>query len=204
MSLALDHGRPRPRAERIGPGAFVFVVGPSGVGKDTLLAHARAQLSGEPRISFVRRVVTRQSDAGIEDHDTMSDAAFEDAEARGAFALTWSAHGLRYGIPQGVDRVVAGGGVAVANGSRAAIPALRSRYLNVVVAEITATPEVLAARLAARGRESREQIGARLKRGARIGAAERPTVTIANDSRPEVAGELLVAAILSALARPSP
>ena len=35
MSLALDPGRPRPRSERIGPGAFVFVVGPSGAGKDT-------------------------------------------------------------------------------------------------------------------------------------------------------------------------
>ena len=71
-------------------------------------------------------------------------------------------------------------------------------------AEGSASVADLIARLAARGRESREQIGARLKRGARIGAAERPTVTIANDSRPEVAGELLVAAILSALARPSP
>ncbi|MET0596810.1 MAG: phosphonate metabolism protein/1,5-bisphosphokinase (PRPP-forming) PhnN [Mesorhizobium sp.] len=202
MSLALDPGRPRPRSERIGPGAFVFVVGPSGAGKDTLLAHARAQLSGEPRISFVRRVVTRLADAGTEDHDTLSDAAFEEAEARGAFALTWSAHGLRYGIPQGVDRVVAGGGVAVANGSRGAIPALRSRYVNVVVAEITAAPEILAARLAARGRENRQQIGSRLQRAARLGAAERPTITIANDSRPEGAGELLVAAILSALARP--
>ncbi len=42
-------------------GAFVAVVGPSGAGKDTLIAHAKAALADEPQVDFVRRVITRLS-----------------------------------------------------------------------------------------------------------------------------------------------
>ena len=121
-------------------GAFVAVVGPSGAGKDTLIAHARAALADEPQVEFVRRVITRPSDGETEDHDTLADAEFLEAQAEGAFALAWEAHGLRYGLPASVDRAIENGHVAVANVSRGALPALRQRYANVAVVEITADP----------------------------------------------------------------
>ena len=82
-------------------GTFVAVVGSSGVGKDTIMAYARARLGDE--LVVVRRVVTRDSDGGSEDHDSMSIEQFEAAESEGHFALAWSAHGLRYGLPAGID-----------------------------------------------------------------------------------------------------
>ena len=109
--------------------------------------------------------------AATEDHDTLADAAFVEAEADGAFAIAWEAHGLRYGLPADVDRAIANGHVAVANVSRGALPALRQRYANVAVVEITAEPEILAERLAGRGRESRGEVLARLART----VAVRPT-----------------------------
>ncbi len=184
--------------ERLGPGTFVFVVGPSGAGKDTLLDHARRRLASEARVSFVRRVVTRQADDN-EDNESLSEPAFAEAQARGAFALTWRAHGLSYGIPRDVEPVIAAGGVVVANGSRAAVAALRSRFAHVLVAEITASPEIRAARLLARGRETRAVIMARLARPAPGPADTRATVTIENHAAPEAAGERLVAAIGHAL-----
>ncbi len=99
-------------------GAFIAVVGPSGAGKDTLIAHARAALSGEPQVEFVRRVITRPCDGATEDHDTLADAAFDEALADGAFAIAWEAHGLRYGLPASVDLAIENGHVAVANVSR--------------------------------------------------------------------------------------
>lgn len=174
-------------------GRMVAVVGASGVGKDTVLSFARQALSGAPRIHFVRRVITRQADPGSEDHDTLSDAAFRVAEADGRFAATWQAHGLSYGIPAGVDAWLRDGDIAVLNGSRAAIATLAARYAGLVVVEITATPDVLAQRLANRGRESAAEVRARLERR----VAPRPegvrNISIDNSGPIEKAGERLVA-----------
>jgi ribose 1,5-bisphosphokinase len=189
----------RAQAEAIGPGVFVAVVGPSGAGKDTLLNYAKAQLAGEDRCSFVRRTITRPCDMISEDHETLHETAFDEAEAAGAFALSWEAHGLKYGLPARVDDVLAAGGVAVANVSRAAIATLRTRYRSVMVVEVTANAETLAARLASRGRESRGEVLARLARFAptRIEGA----TTIDNSGSPEIAGERLVSLLREAMER---
>ena len=67
-------------------GVFVAVVGPSGAGKDTVIAYARDRFADDASVEFVRRVITRPSDAASEDHDTLEDAAFEEAENASAFA----------------------------------------------------------------------------------------------------------------------
>ena len=180
-------------------GVFVAVVGPSGAGKDTIIDYAREALRDESGVEFVRRVITRPSDASSEDHDTLADAAFDEAESRGAFALSWSAHGLRYGLPASVDRAIANGRVAIANLSRGALPALRARYANVAVVEITAKHEVLAERLAARGRESRGEVLARLARAAPVDNGG-DVVTIDNSGAREDAGERFLAIVRKAVA----
>ncbi len=180
-------------------GVFIAVVGPSGAGKDTIIGYAREKLADEGGVEFVRRVITRPSDASAEDHDTLADAAFDEADQHGAFALSWSAHGLKYGLPADVDKVVANGRVAIANLSRGALPALRERYANVAVVEITAKPEVLAERLSVRGRESRGEVMARLARAAPVDRSA-DVLTIDNSGAREEAGERFVAIVRKAIA----
>ena len=182
-------------------GVFVAVVGPSGVGKDTLINFARAQLAGEPGFVFVRRVITRAADAASEDHDSLSSKDFAAAEAAGAFALAWDAHGLRYGLPVAVDAAIAAGKVVVANMSRQMLGALRDRYENCIVVEVWARPEVIAQRLSARGRESAEAIAARL---ARPQPGIEGAVRIENSAARETAGEALVALLRNAARYPHP
>lgn len=180
-------------------GAFVAVVGPSGAGKDTLIAHAKSALAGEPQVDFVRRVITRPCDGETEEHDSLAEAEFAEAQSEGAFALAWEAHGLRYGLPASIDRAIENGHVAVANVSRGALPALRRRYANVAVVEVTADPEVLASRLAGRGRESRGQILARLARTISCDTTG-VSIPLDNSGPKEIAGDKLVAIIRKAMA----
>jgi phosphonate metabolism protein PhnN/1,5-bisphosphokinase (PRPP-forming) len=143
---------------------LVLVVGPSGAGKDTLIAAARAELGADPRFVFARRVVTRPALAAVEDHDSLTPAAFEAAERAGAFVLSWAAHGLCYGLRAELANDIAAGRVVVANGSRGMIAAARQRFPQTRVLLIEARPEIRAERLAGRGREAAAEIAERLRR----------------------------------------
>jgi ribose 1,5-bisphosphokinase len=57
-----------------------------------------------------------------------------------------------------------GGGVAVVNGSRAALPDFHAAFARIKIVHVIAPSEVLAARLAGRGRESEIDISRRLQR----------------------------------------
>src|SRR5271169_4934310 len=110
------------------PGVFVAIVGPSGAGKDSLIRGLGERLTAHDDVVIARRVVTRPSD-DHEDHDTMEEAAFEDAEEAGRFALSWSAHGLSYGVPVEIDAAIEEGKIVVCNVSRAAVAGVRQRYI---------------------------------------------------------------------------
>lgn len=159
------------------PGVLVLVIGPSGVGKDTLIGGARQALDGDKRFSFVRRVVTRPADIDLEDHVSLDVEEFARAQKAGRFALTWQAHGLDYALPIGVDTDLALGRVVVANISRHAVPMALAKYPLCRVVQISAEISVRAERLTRRGREARDQIVARLAReGAALPADVSPVV----------------------------
>ncbi|RAP42063.1 phosphonate metabolism protein/1,5-bisphosphokinase (PRPP-forming) PhnN [Rhodovulum viride] len=176
----------------IGPGRLFAVVGPSGAGKDTLMAAAWLR---RPDLHLVRRVVTRAPGAGGEDCDCVSAAAFERMRAGGAFALWWRAHGLSYGIPRSVDEALWEGGDVIFNGSRAMLAEARARFPDLTVLHVTARPETLAARLAGRGRESADEIAARLGRAGYALPDGIAAVRIDNDGALDDAVEAFLAAL---------
>ncbi|WP_332687779.1 phosphonate metabolism protein/1,5-bisphosphokinase (PRPP-forming) PhnN [Devosia sp.] len=158
-------------------GSLVLVVGPSGVGKDTLIGGARHALENDKRFVFVRRLVTRPPDAGGEEHDSLDAETFRQMEAAGRFALSWDAHNLRYALPLSVDTDLALGKVVVANVSRHVVAEARAKYPACAVALITAEISRRAERLVRRGRENADQITARLAReGAPVPAGITPII----------------------------
>lgn len=177
-------------------GVLVAVVGPSGVGKDTLIGHARAALAGDDGFVFVRRLVTRGENA-FEDHDTLDEAAFVRGVAEERFALHWRAHGLGYALPAETHEAIARGAVAVCNFSRGALVAARERFPLVRVVAITAPDAVLAARLIGRGRETKEGVAARLQREAQCAREVDPDLTVVNDRPVAQSGGELVAYLRS-------
>jgi phosphonate metabolism protein PhnN/1,5-bisphosphokinase (PRPP-forming) len=165
---------------------WVALAGPSGAGKDSLLDRVREDLMGDGRFHFARRTITRPAQAGGEAHESVSSEEFQELTGAGAFILTWQAHGLRYGIRRSEaprDRLV------VISVSRTVLhEAARLRRLQVV--EVTAPRELLAERLERRGRETADQIAARLDR--EMGLPDGlDVITIRNDSSIEEGGTRL-------------
>ena len=163
MSVALK--ATVPLADRIGPGRLVLVVGPSGVGKDSVISGAKARCAREPAIIFPRRIVTRPATAD-EDHISVSQSAFDEALRCDAFALWWQAHGLKYALPTSIDLDIHCGRTVVCNVSRGIVDDARTRYRNVTCVMITAAPDVLMARLSERARDSDGSLDLRLDRNA--------------------------------------
>ena len=182
-------------------GIFFFVVGPSGAGKDSVMSYAARHFADEARVKFVRRVITRPADAGGEAHQAIDADGFCRLKAEGGFAVSWDAHGLSYGIPRETLDDLAGGVTLIANGSRSALPAFAATYPRLKVVVVTARPDILAARLATRGRESAEAIAKRLDRAAPEIVVASDTVVIDNSGALEEAGEAFVSVLTAALAR---
>lgn len=155
------------------------IVGPSGAGKDTLIAGA---LRARPDLRLVRRVITRPADAGGEDYEGVSVPIFAARKAAGDFALDWQAHGLCYGIPR--DQVERAGDV-IFNGSRAALADALRTFPDLRVILVTAPDVILAQRLAARGREDEADVRGRLYRAAFSLPEGVAAATVMNDGSPE-------------------
>ena len=196
MSSALERTE-EPDGKAVANGTFIAVVGPSGAGKDTLMNRARRVLANRSDIFFVRRVITRPADGATENHIPCTRHDFERKLNEGAFAFHWDAHGLKYGLPAEIDERIRAGECAVCNGSRAALAGLSRHYANFRVIEITVSADVLARRLADRGRESRQEIRARLERSAVLNARWPDATVIDNGGDLETAANALIAAILS-------
>jgi ribose 1,5-bisphosphokinase len=162
----------------IGPGRLILIVGPSGAGKDTLLSLAKAACADCANIVFARRVITRAASTS-EDNEEVSAEAFREAVSRGDYAMHWEAHGHTYGLPRAIDDDLRAGRIVVANVSRTVVAAARQAYENVTVISITAPPNVLAERIAMRGRVSDGRIDQRLGREVDDATAP-PDFTIVN------------------------
>lgn len=147
-------------------GILFLVVGPSGAGKDTLLAAAKARLREDPRYIFARRAITRPSDPDDEDHSSVTGEEFDRLAREGAFCLSWQAHGLKYGIPAAYERERQQGRHIIANVSRQIVTQACTSFSPVEIILVTAPKEILAERLAARRRESTSDIQTRLDRAA--------------------------------------
>lgn len=177
---------------------LVLVAGPSGAGKSTLLAASRAALAGDPRYVFVRRVVTRPAGQGVEDDDSVTDAEFEKRCKAGGFALHWRAQGVRYGVPSDVELHLAAGRTVVVKVSRIVIADAVARF-PVSVIEITAPADLLARRLAARGRGDAVDAARRLSRTTELPLPVEREIMV-NDGTVEQGTKRLLAALSRAAA----
>lgn len=188
-------------------GCLVYVMGPSGSGKDSLLRRARDVLSGRPAgptsLCFAHRYITRPASVDAENHVALSPAEFDARRQAGLFALHWHSHGLDYGIGVEVMQWLAQGLTVVVNGSRAHLPAARERFPALRAVLVDVSPQTQRQRLLARGREEAAAVEARLARSAALGAMrDEDVLRIENEGSLED-GVALLLALLTRLQAPA-
>ena len=110
--------------------------------------------------------------------------------------LRLEAHGLRNGVPVEAVGQLAQGVVVVVNVSRAVIAEAARRFVTRVIV-VTGPPVVLAARLAARGRETGPDVMRRLARDVPI-PDHVAVETVVNDGTPAEAVDRFIAALIRA------
>lgn len=185
-------------------GRLIVVVGASGAGKDSVIRAAQKHFKDNPKIAFVRRIITRECNPAAEVHDSVSEDEFKQSQARGDFSVWWHANGLYYGLPATVHTDIEKGRLLIANGSRGALTDIRSQFSNLLVVHVVTSPEALAKRLERRSRENAEEIDRRLQRNRTIAPLRGDdVVTIDNSGERHVAIDEFIALLDSLQTGPS-
>lgn len=141
-----------------------FLVGPSGVGKDTLLNHLKMREYSPDQPLVAHRYITRPVREGDENHVELSQFEFNRRKEAGLFLFDWESHGYQYGIGKETKKWVKYGHNVIVNGSRNYLETARKMYSKVVPIWITVSEDILRKRLAQRGRETDEEIEQRIQR----------------------------------------
>jgi ribose 1,5-bisphosphokinase len=173
-------------------GPLVYVMGPSGAGKDSVLDRARTLVAADMPVVFAHRYITRPAEVGGENHVALSPAEFAFRRDRGLFAFHWQAHGNSYGIGSEIHGWRRAGLVVVVSGSREHFLAMGDGDTGLHPVLITASPARLLERLAGRGREDSRSAAERLQRGEAYAVESPRLVTIVNDGALEEAATAFV------------
>lgn len=180
-------------------GLLLYVMGPSGSGKDSLLKFAASTLATQQgrqrRISLIRRYITRPLNQKTEDHHPLDQGEFRSLLADGFFRMHWERHGLLYGIGPELDEMLGRGDLVLLNGSRSYLPEAQKLYPGLVPLLVTARPELLEQRLMRRGRENRREIDKRLADAGLAARAEADLLRLENSGRLEDAQSSFAAII---------
>ncbi|WP_028577410.1 phosphonate metabolism protein/1,5-bisphosphokinase (PRPP-forming) PhnN [Desulfomicrobium escambiense] len=162
---------------------LIYIMGPSGAGKDSLMSAARMLLPAGAPVGFAHRYISRPADAGGENHVALSRAEFGLRLARGLFALSWESHGFAYGVGREIDLWLGRGLTVVLNGSREALPAALRAYPDLLPVLVSVPEDELRRRLGGRGREDGTEMERRLDR-ARMIVPEVPGLVRFDNSGP--------------------
>lgn len=172
---------------------LIYTVGPSGAGKDSLLAWLQSNMPARFNLQVARRCITRAVQADGESHESVDVEAFRLLRESNAFALQWSANGLHYGVrreellPMQRDQWV------IVNGSRAYLAEAQSKFPELRVLHISASKATLRQRLQARGRETPDAIESRIERPVSLSVSPQTSfIEICNNGRVDAAGRRLI------------
>lgn len=181
---------------------LIYVMGPSGAGKDSVLGWLREHLPAELPVHWARRTITRPASAGGEAHEAIDTSGFVEQQNQGQFTLAWQANGLHYGVRHAELAPLQQGHWVMVNGSRGHLPQALQSHPGLQVVHITADPATLVQRLTQRRRETPEDIQQRVARASAF-VVPPGAIEILNNGTLEQAGQALLLALQGLASWPS-
>jgi ribose 1,5-bisphosphokinase len=175
-------------------GKLLYVMGPSGSGKDSIIQYVKnvSEQHSTPLV-VMHRYITRPHDSGGEHHIEVSDHGYNMRQSLGLFAMDWQANGLKYGIGIELNAYLEKGIAVIVNGSRSYLPTAQQHYPHIIPVLIQVDAHLLRERLQQRGRESTKEIEERIQRSEHFDRQEITGVlTIFNNHTIEEAGKHLL------------
>ena len=174
-----------------------YIIGGSGSGKDSLIDYVRLHVSAHAPVEFIRRYITRPSNAGGENHIALTEEEFSKFRDDEQFAMYWFSHNTFYGISAEIDCLLSKNISVVMNGSREYLNEAAKKYPDIIPILISVDPLVLSERLFSRGRECDEEIQKRIAQAVRLESSVEHSnlLLIDNNSSLESAGEHLLGII---------
>ena len=171
-------------------GTLFYIIGASGVGKDSVINELKNKLTYQEGFIFTKRFITRPNSDSAEKHIPISKPDFDYRLSNQLFALHWQANGNAYGIGIEIEYWLSEGLHVIVNGSRAYLDIAKIKYPQLQSILIEVDKSILYNRLIGRNRESKEQIEQRLKRNEQFETLDYDMI-INNESHLEVAVDLL-------------
>ncbi len=177
-----------------------YLMGSSGVGKDSLLNFCREQMDEQSSVKIAQRYITRAAEAKGENHIPLTLEDFEQRRARHDFAMHWQSHSFHYGIGVEINQWLNQNINVVVNGSRAYLPQATAKYPELIPVLITASDQQIHQRLLTRGREQNAEIEQRILRAKKFNQSitNPRLITIDNSGTLEAAGKQLLKIIRGA------
>lgn len=142
---------------------IIYVMGPSGSGKDTIINTLRSR--SMDNLQVAHRYITRDWQSAGENHIELSQQEFEQRKTLGFFALDWAANQQQYAIGKEIDIWLSNGQNVLVNGSRSYLAEAMALYPDMIKPVlIEVAMDKLQQRLFERGRENPVEIDLRLQR----------------------------------------
>ena len=172
-------------------GIIFYIVGSSGVGKDSIINQIKTKLNFDNKFVFAKRFITRPNVDGTEIHIPLSKESFVNRLDKKLFALHWEAHDNFYGIGIELEYWIENGYNVIVNGSRGYLDIAKIKYPKIKAILIDAEKSIIYERLIGRSRESKQLIEQRMERNNKFNNMNFDLV-IKNESTIEIAVDSLL------------
>ena len=160
-----------------------FLIGPAGVGKDTLLNKLKKKQYSSKQPLVAHRYITKAIKENDENHIEMSELDFNRRKEAGLFLFDWEYQGGSYGVGKEVLQWLESGEHVIVNGSRRYLSIAQKIYPELVPIWMTISEKVLRKRLIIRARETKQEREQRIEENHELERFKSDRcITITNDA----------------------